>query len=205
MQRRAVAVLILVWNMAWPAVVLGQGKPVERQIAEALTPLPEAQRAGATVYGYRHGGTVAEVIREGSNSFVCLADAPGDLVFQVSCYHRSLEPFMAMGRELRAQGLNRAQVQERRAEAVRAGTLTMPQMASMTSLRSSLETPTEIPDSVNVLTVVYTPYATAESTGLSPHPAGVGMPWLMEPGSHRTHIMIAGPRIAFEPAAGATR
>jgi hypothetical protein len=205
-QGRAAVILALAWSAGWrPAVLAGQEKPRERQIAEAVMPLPEAQRVAATVYGYRHGGTLAEVLREGSNNFVCLADTPGDRVFQVSCYHRSLEPFMALGRELRAQGLNRAQVQERRAEAVRAGTLIMPEMASMTSLRASLESPTEIPDSVNVLTVVYTPYATAESTGLSIRPAGMGMPWLMDPGRHRAHIMIAGPRIPFELAAGATR
>ena len=39
------------------------------------------------------------------------------------------------------------------------------------------------------LEVVYTPYATAESTGLPTRP-GNGLPWLMYPGKPWAHIMI---------------
>ena len=38
--------------------------------------------------------------------------------------------------------------------------------------------------------VVYIPWATAESTGLPLKPAGPGLPWIMDPGTHRAHIMI---------------
>src|SRR5690606_40281405 len=38
--------------------------------------------------------------------------------------------------------------------------------------------------------VVYIPYATAESTGLPLKPDVPGMPWIMDPGTHRAHIMI---------------
>ncbi len=38
--------------------------------------------------------------------------------------------------------------------------------------------------------VVYIPYATSESTGLPLKPDMPGMPWIMDPGTHRAHIMI---------------
>jgi hypothetical protein len=38
--------------------------------------------------------------------------------------------------------------------------------------------------------VIYIPYATAETTGLPLKPDVAGMPWLMDPGTHRAHIMI---------------
>ena len=38
--------------------------------------------------------------------------------------------------------------------------------------------------------VIYTPFATPEETGLPIKPHAKGMPWLMDPGTHRAHIMI---------------
>jgi len=38
--------------------------------------------------------------------------------------------------------------------------------------------------------VVYIPWATAASTGLPIKPEAPGMPWIMDPGTHRAHIMI---------------
>jgi hypothetical protein len=42
--------------------------------------------------------------------------------------------------------------------------------------------------------VIYIPYATAESTGLPLKPDAPGMPWIMDPGTHRAHIMINPPK-----------
>jgi len=44
----------------------------------------------------------------------------------------------------------------------------------------------------NRTTVVYMPYATAESTGLSPKPA-TGAPWIMSPGKPWAHLMLVQP------------
>ena len=38
--------------------------------------------------------------------------------------------------------------------------------------------------------VIYIPYATPESTGLLTRPRNPGDPWLMDPGTHRAHIMV---------------
>jgi hypothetical protein len=198
-QRRCFALPALACAAVFfPAALAGQARSIEHQIAEAVTPLPEAQRADATVYGFRDGSDLAVAIRQGAGDFVCLADTPGDETFQVSCYHKSLDPFMAMGRKLRAQGVSAGEVMERRKAAMEAGTLTIPMNAVMTTLRGAMNPDAMHPDTVSVLTVLYVPYATAESTGLSTRPMGVGQPWLMQPGMHRAHIMIGGPKKALE-------
>jgi hypothetical protein len=42
--------------------------------------------------------------------------------------------------------------------------------------------------------VIYISYATSESTGLPLQPSAPGMPWIMDPGTHRAHIMINPPK-----------
>jgi hypothetical protein len=39
--------------------------------------------------------------------------------------------------------------------------------------------------------VVYMPFATAASTGLPESPVAPNHPWIMDPGTHRAHIMIS--------------
>ena len=39
--------------------------------------------------------------------------------------------------------------------------------------------------------VVYMPWATAASTGLPEAPMASNHPWIMNPGTHRAHIMIS--------------
>ena len=39
--------------------------------------------------------------------------------------------------------------------------------------------------------VVYLPFATSESTGLPENPIAPNHPWIMNPGTHRAHIMIS--------------
>ena len=75
---------------------LAQDKPDARQIADAVSPLPEPMREGATVMGYRGHDLV--VLRNGTNGMICLADDPAREGFHTSCYHSSLEPFMDRGR-----------------------------------------------------------------------------------------------------------
>ena len=38
--------------------------------------------------------------------------------------------------------------------------------------------------------VVYLPFATSESTGLPEKPLSSNHPWIMNPGTHKAHIMI---------------
>jgi hypothetical protein len=166
------------------------------QIAAAVQAAPEAQRAEAAVLGYTPGGELV-TLREGGNELVCLADDPGNDQFSVACYHESLEPYMARGRELRAQGITggteRNEIRWREAEA---GTLSMPQAPAtlyvLTGTGFDAATG-EVADAY-LRFVVYTPWATLEETGLPDRPIGPGTPWLMFPGTAGAHIMISPPR-----------
>ncbi|HEV2132372.1 MAG TPA: hypothetical protein VGR27_14755, partial [Longimicrobiaceae bacterium] len=156
----------------------------EQQIAAAVAPAPESLREGATVLGYGRDGRLT-TLRQGTNELICLADQPGDDRFHVACYHNSLEPFMARGRELQAQGKERGEIQETRLREIESGALRMPDrpaaLYSLTGPAGSFDPATGEVEGASPLYVVYTPYATSESTGLQTE-AMRGAPWLMNPG-----------------------
>lgn len=162
----------------------------DEQIALAVLPLPESDRAGAMVLGY--DGDALVTLRKGTGPFICLADRPGDERFQAACYHRSLEPYMARGRELRAQGMDSRASLEKRWEEIDAGTLEMPRHpAALHQLFGNPDTVT--PNSLEGLTrltVIYVAYATEEQMGLPTTPGG-GVPWLMFSGKPTAHVMIS--------------
>lgn len=154
---------------------------------------PEEQRDGATVYGYSEKGEFV-VLRKGENEMVCLADDPEQPGLSVSCYHKDLEPFMARGRELKKDGKNFQEVFDIREQEVKSGKLLMPRAPATLYVFSAKEeqinkTTGEVKDGY-LRYVIYIPYATAESTGLPLKPTAPGMPWIMDPGTHRAHIMI---------------
>ena len=76
----------------------------EQQIAGAVLAAPEERRADATVLGYDASGAMV-TLRKGTGDLICLADDPKEADFDVACYQKDLEPFMARGRELRAKGV----------------------------------------------------------------------------------------------------
>ena len=75
----------------------------EALIATALLAAPEESRADCTVIGYNMAGEFV-TLKEGTNEFIVLADDPKKEGFSAACYHKELEPFMARGRELKAEG-----------------------------------------------------------------------------------------------------
>lgn len=170
--------------------------PIADQIWQSVAPLRAVDRDAATVLGYREGSANLEVIREGTNQYICLADSPGDENFRVVCYHESLDPFMGRGREIRAAGGSGADVRRIRLQEVESGELTMPAQAMFLILSGTRGPDGAAPDSVSSRSVIYVPYATPESIGLSGTPQGTE-PWLMDPGQHRAHVMLSGPRKAL--------
>jgi hypothetical protein len=167
--------------------------PVPQQVAAAVLPLPAEMREGATVMGYREAGKL-EVLRAGTNGMHCLALYVTRPDFHVACYHEGLEPFMARGRALRAQGVTGAQVDSVRFREVREKTLAMPAMGSLYSIttrRENFDATTNAVKEGNLLVVVYVPNATPESVGLSARPRRDG-PWLMSAGTLKAHIMMVG-------------
>lgn len=167
--------------------------PSEIQIKTAVLPAPEAEKDNAMVYGYSPEGEFI-VLREGSNNLICLADDPNKEGISVSCYSKKLEPFMKRGRELAAEGKDFKEKRDIRGMEVAQGKLEMPKEPSMTYIYYGSEatydaSTGELGDG-QFRYVIYTPFATTESTGLPDKPHAKGMPWLMDPGTFRAHIMV---------------
>lgn len=173
---------------AWQA----RAQAPERQIAGAVLPLPEAMRSAATVLGYGADGKL-QTLRKGTNGMICLADDPRDDQFHTSCYHESMEPFMARGRELRASGVTGPQVDTVRFAEVKSGKLKVPtEPASLYQIfgkKDAFDPATGKVTAATSLFVIYIPYATEKSTGLLARPREDG-PWLMFPGTPKAHIMF---------------
>lgn len=170
--------------------------PADVQIKTAVLAAPADKQAGAMVYGYSEKNEFV-VLRKGTNELVCLADDPAQKGLSVSCYHRDLEPFMKRGRDLKQQGKTAKEILDIREQEAKAKKLTMPahpsSLFSYSAKDENYNAATgEIKDGY-LRYVVYIPYATAESTGLPLKPEAPGMPWIMDPGTHRAHIMINPP------------
>jgi hypothetical protein len=159
------------------------------QIAAAVLPLPAEFRATATVLGYGADGRLT-TLRPGTGAFNCLAPDPKRTQFHVACYHKSLEAFMARGRELRASGVADDKVDTTRFAEVNAGKLRMPDRAALYTLTGgSFDPATGKATGARPLYVVYIPGATAATTGIPERPAE-GTPWIMYPGTPKAHIMF---------------
>lgn len=180
------------------AVVQAQEKtfdilPVDIQIRTAVLPAPDAEKDNAMVYGYNNQGEMI-ILREGSNNLICLADDPKKEGISVSCYSKKLEAFMKRGRELTKEGKNFKEKREIRGMEVAQGILEMPKEPSMTYIyygsEEAYDTGTGELGDGRFRYVIYTPFATTESTGLPDKPHAKGMPWLMDPGTFRAHIMV---------------
>lgn len=183
---------------AFLATTSGAQPPAEQQIAAAVLAAPEDQRDGATVLGRRAGTDGLVELRSGDGALVCLADDPSDDRFHVACYHRDLEAFMARGRQLRAEGKERAEILEIRGSEIEAGTLPYPDgpraLYSLTGPADAWDPESGTAEGASPVWVVYVPGATAESTGLSPSPPAPGAPWIMSEGTPWAHVMIVPPR-----------
>lgn len=160
-----------------------QGKilPAEVQIKTALLAAPPMYQDEATVLGYDKDGKLI-TLRKGSNEMICLADDPNKEGISVACYASDLEPFMARGRELVAEGKSNEEKQAVRKIEIDNGTLKMPSEPAMVYVLAGEEKDynPETGELANsrIRYVLYKPYMTGESTGLPTKPQGPGMPWL---------------------------
>ena len=164
------------------------------QIAAAVLAAPPDRRDGVTVMGYDAAGALV-TLRKGTNDLICLADNPAVEDFEVSCHHVSLEPFMARGRELTAAGVTGQERQAQRFREAESGKLKMPEQPAMLYILTGdgYDAATGTVANEYRRSVMYVPYATAESTGLSTSASTVD-PWIMLPGTVGAHIMITPPR-----------
>jgi hypothetical protein len=187
------AVLVL---LILPSYAQTKPPSPEVQIKTALMAAPESKRDSTTVYGYSQNNELV-ILKQGTNELICIADDPSQPEFSVACYHKDLHPFMQRGRELRKGGKTNQQVFEEREKEAKSGQLIMPKQPTTLVVVSANDSDynknTGEVKNTYMRSVVYIPYATAESTGLSLKPEGPGMPWIMNPGTHGAHIMINPP------------
>lgn len=170
--------------------------PKNIQIKMASQVAPEKSQADVTVYGYNEKGELI-LLKEGTNNLICLADNPNKEGVKIDCYSKELDPFMSRGRELKNEGKSVTQIRDIRKKEVEADKLQMPDEPSMlyvfTGDDKNLNPKTGLLKDGKFRYVIYIPFATVEETGIPAKPHAPGMPWLMDPGTHRAHIMVSTP------------
>lgn len=168
--------------------------PAETQIAGAVLAAPAELRDGAAVLGFDAQGKRVQ-LRAGKNELICLAADPAKATFEVDCYHKDLEPFMARGRELLAQKVTGAKRNEIRFKEVEEGKVTMPKEPRTLYVLtgSGFNAATNTVENAYQRWVIYVPFATPQSTGLSTK-SSESAPWLMSAGTAGAHIMISPPK-----------
>src|SRR5678816_1856256 len=95
------------------AVSPARAQAADPRIAEALKPLPEDLKAGATVVAYDKATGARQVVRQGTNEIECQPKAEDGFV---RCYNKILAPRRDMEAKLRAQRKSDAEIQAAVAE-----------------------------------------------------------------------------------------
>lgn len=163
------------------------------QIKTALMSVPQDYKDGAKVYGYNSTGAFV-TLREGTNDYIALASDPKKTKFSTAAYHKDLDEFMARGRELKAEGKEFQEIFDIREAEVKSGKLNLPDKTTLCVFTGDVNKETKEIENGHVRYVFYVPFATGESTGLPTTPTPPGHAWLMNPGTHRAHIMITPPK-----------
>jgi hypothetical protein len=171
-------------------------KPIdtdEALMATALMAAPEESRADCKVVGYNMAGEFV-TFKEGNNEFIVLVDNPNQDGFNAACYHKDLEPFMARGRALKEAGKTRQEIYAIREAEMKSGKLKITTGSTLHiyyGAKTMYNPETSKVKGAKLRYVVYMPWATAASTGLPETPIAPNHPWIMNPGTHRAHLMIS--------------
>jgi hypothetical protein len=189
--KTTIALSMVLWL---PTAIAAETAPAEVQIAAATLAAPADLRAGAAVLGYNAQGELVK-LREGKNELICLANDPTKTSSSVACYHKDLEPYMARGRELAAQKITGQKRNDIRWKEVADGKLALPREPRTLYVLTGtgFDAGTGKVAGAYLRWVIYLPFATPESTGLSTK-ASDSAPWLMYPGTAGAHIMINPPK-----------
>lgn len=165
----------------------------EELIATALMAAPQVSRANCKVIGYNMAGEFV-TLKEGDNEFIVLADNPKQEGFNAACYHKNLEPFMARGRALGAEGKSAEEIFATREAEMKSGVLKITPGSTLHIYygpNSLFDPETSQIDGAQLRYVTYIPWATSETIGLPEAPTAANHPWLMNAGTHRAHIMMS--------------
>jgi hypothetical protein len=161
---------------------------MDDQISQAVTPLPEDLRAGATVVTYDPSTGARKVLRQGTNTLECEPENPRDGFTR--CYSNVSRPRRELEEKLRAEKKSDKEIEAATDAAIKSGALKVPPMGTMSYRLSNKD------GVIKKLWIVSVPYATPEMLGVSTVSQrdaalkGQGLPWMMLPGTAGAHIMI---------------
>ena len=88
---RVLRLLAVVAVSVYPSLAAAQS--VAQQIEEALLPLPDHMKAGATVMALTADGSES-MLREGTSGFICMRDISVSH-FRVDCYDEAFVPIFS--------------------------------------------------------------------------------------------------------------
>jgi hypothetical protein len=157
-------------------------------IAQAVLPLPEDLRAGATVFTYDAATGARKLLREGTNFVECQPRNADDGF--TWCYNKVTAARRDLQARLRAEKKSDKEIQDAVAAAIAAGTIKPTPFGTLSYRLYGKK------DRIQLLWVMSVPNATPESIGVSEGSQrdealkGQGVPWLMLPGTPGAHIMI---------------
>ena len=168
-----------------------------QSIAAAVLPLPEQLRAGATVVRL-DASWQPQVLRQGTNGMVCIANTPNVDRFDVRCYRDTFIPVV-----YRAFQLGYRVAGEKVGDEVRAGKLHLSNeptagyrclgpASGYDASNNSLSPRVECWESIHF------PFQTAEGLGLPdesvvPESQQRRLPYVMSSGTYWSHVMIRHP------------
>lgn len=160
---------------------------VDELVAQAVRPLPEDLRAGATVYRHDPETGARIVLRKGANNVECM---PKDDNGYTRCESTRMGPRRDLAARLEAQGVTGEEQQAALAKAEAAGTIEPVPFGTI------LYRAYDEGDRIQLLWVVRLPNATSEQLAMSSASqrdgaiAGRGLPWMMREGTPAAHLMI---------------
>jgi hypothetical protein len=164
-------------------LVMGQEASKERQIEEALMPLPEALRDHAKVV-VDAAPAKRVILRTGENGIICRANT--SRAFAVYCYPRALDEFYTRLLELARDGKSDSEIRDALNSDVASGKLEKPSVGAAVYQMIGDSAESSLPHMA-----IFLPYATTGSTGLSAQTDHY-RPWLMWSGTAVAHVMIPG-------------
>jgi hypothetical protein len=164
-----------------------------QQIAAAVLPLPPPLRAGAGVVHLCRSGR-PEQWRPSGNGMVCMADEPGDSIFDVRCYHASFIPLVYRAARLTAARTPDSAFERTMDAEIHGGKLRLPDAPTagyrMYGPVSGLDWATATAsDTIDAWQSIHFPYRTADEIGLPTDEDGIH-PYVMSSGTWWAHVMI---------------
>ncbi|MDH3418162.1 MAG: hypothetical protein OEQ25_02755 [Gammaproteobacteria bacterium] len=162
-------------------------KHIDDPIEQALLPLPDSLKDGATVVRYDRETGERNVLRQGTNVIECQTRDPVTLF--IRCYHEQRGPEYDLRAKLTAQGMSNDEIGAQVDAARAAGTI--PPRPFALDYRVY-----EDDDRIKYLWILRMPDTMSEDLGMSTASqrdsslAGQGLPWMMREGTPNAHLMI---------------